>query len=133
MFFTLCTRQFVLETSQGVTPRPPLSSSRASRGSSRGPSRGPATSRGPSAATASATTASAAAAPSLSSATKSANGKDATSSGTKPPILLQPLVESWTNVKYAHIRCLHVWNIELQDDAMVSLVSSIKLRTQIEL
>ena len=39
-----------------------------------------------------------------------------------PPVLLQPLVESWTELKYSYMRCLHVWSIELSDEGIVALV-----------
>lgn len=40
----------------------------------------------------------------------------------EPPILLQPLVASWSAVRYTHLRCLHVWNVDLADDCIVALV-----------
>jgi len=39
-----------------------------------------------------------------------------------PPILLHPLIESWLEVKYTHMRCLYIWHIELTDDSIVALV-----------
>ena len=44
----------------------------------------------------------------------------------EPPILLQPLVSSWSAVRYTHLRCLHVWNVDLADDCIVALVSRVR-------
>ena len=42
---------------------------------------------------------------------------------TRPPVLLRPLLHSLTELKYNHIRCLHVWHINLSEEELVSLVS----------
>ena len=64
---------------------------------------------------------------------KSADPGSSSSSGTANPVVqptappaqitLQPLFKSLKDAHYTYIRCLDIWGLELDDDAVVSLVS----------
>lgn len=99
--------QFVLEPSQALVLRPFQSFKRSSRGPS---------------AVLSASAVSGSTAPKPAAAKAEPEISPVESKPTPLPILLQPLVNSWMEVKYCHIRCLHVWSMDLEDDAVVSLV-----------
>ena len=42
-----------------------------------------------------------------------------------PLLRLQPVVEAWTELRYQHMRALHIWSLCLSEDAIVTLVSSV--------
>jgi Ran GTPase-activating protein (RanGAP) involved in mRNA processing and transport len=56
-----------------------------------------------------------------SSSTATAASVSATSVLAQSPILLEPLLQSLSEINYQHVRCLHIWNVTLSEKDLVSL------------